>query len=138
MNIIVDRYAALFRSALIEHRRPEIDRKVSQYRCRLEAMYASDTYRKHNIYPTINVERVYAVIAMCLELKTYERMYMEMFKYDGIRSLCKIFCMTDELAYSLLPKHVQFIRHSDLSDGDSCHDEIININEHFRKAERRG
>ncbi len=200
MERIVAEYAELFRSALTENRLPEIDSKVSQYRCRLETMYASDAYRKHNAYPTINVEKVYAVIAMCLELKTYKPsisddeiiafvngvfekkwrflrilgkcvnllpnsfqiarkwnisdhekrvqdgsitydsfqvtdrkieysisgcMYMEMFKYYGIRGLCKIFCMTDEIAYSLLPKHVQFIRHSDLSDGDSCHDEIV-------------
>ena len=24
-----------------------------------------------------------------------------------------------------LTRHVRFIRHSDLSDGDSCHDEVI-------------
>lgn len=203
MDKAVIEYTELFRTALTEHRLPEINRKVSQYRLRLETMYASDAYRKHNVYPTMNVERVYAVIAMCLELKAYEPsfsdneiiafvngifekkrgflralgkcinllpnsyqiarrwnisdhdkrvrdgsltydsfqvtdrkieyiisgcMYMEMFKYYGIRSLCKIFCMTDEFAYSLLPKHVRFIRHSDLSDGDSCHDEIIKVN----------
>ncbi len=33
--------------------------------------------------------------------------------------------MTDTLAYESLPKHVRFIRHSDLSDGDCCHDEVI-------------
>lgn len=52
-------------------------------------------------------------------------MYIEMFEYYGIRSLCKIFCMTDEYAYANLAKHVKFIRHSDLSDGEACHDEII-------------
>lgn len=52
-------------------------------------------------------------------------MYIEMFEYYGIRSLCKIFCMTDEYAYANLTKHVKFIRHSDLSDGEACHDEII-------------
>lgn len=213
MERIVAEYTKFFRSALTESRLPEIDSKVSQYQRRLETMYASGAYRKHNAYPTMNVERVYAVIAMCLELKTYKPslsdneviafvngifekkrgflrvlgkcvnllpnsfqiarewnisdhdkrvqdgsltydsfqvtdrkieynisgcMYMEMFKYYGIRSLCKIFCMTDEFAYSLLPKHVRFVRHSDLSNGDSCHDEIIHINEHFRNAERRG
>lgn len=51
--------------------------------------------------------------------------YIEMFEQYGIRSLCKIFCMTDTTSYENLPKHVQFIRHSDLSDGDCCHDEII-------------
>ncbi len=72
MERIVAEYTKLFRSALTESRLPEIDSKVSQYQRRLETMYASDAYRKHNAYPTMNVERVYAVIAMCLELKTYK------------------------------------------------------------------
>ena len=51
--------------------------------------------------------------------------YIEMFEQYGIRSLCKIFCMTDTTSYENLPRHVQFIRHSDLSDGSCCHDEMI-------------
>ena len=51
--------------------------------------------------------------------------YVEMFETYGIRSLCKIFCMTDTTAYSNLNKHVEFIRFSDLSDGDCCHDIIL-------------
>ena len=37
----------------------------------------------------------------------------------------KIFCMTDTTSYENLTRHVTFIRHSDLSDGNACHDEII-------------
>ena len=48
-----------------------------------------------------------------------------MFEAYGIRGLCKIFCMTDTTSYENLRHHVTFIRHSDLSDGDACHDEII-------------
>lgn len=51
--------------------------------------------------------------------------YVEMFETYGIRSLCKIFCMTDTTSYENLTRHVIFIRHSDLSDGNCCHDEII-------------
>lgn len=40
--------------------------------------------------------------------------YIEMFEQYGIRSLCKIFCMTDTTSYENLPKHVRFIRYSDL------------------------
>ena len=152
-------------------------------------MYASDGFRAHSIYPTTNAAHVYAVIAMCLELKaldmtdaeiietvnqgfarrrsffrriiraidllpnsfsiaqkwniqdhdrrvkdgslTYDRfevgedrieyrisgcVYAEMFKAYGIRSLCKIFCMTDTTSYENLRRHVTFIRHSDLSE----------------------
>ena len=48
-----------------------------------------------------------------------------MFETYGIRSLCKIFCMTDTTSYENLTRHVIFIRYSDLSDGNCCHDEII-------------
>ena len=34
-------------------------------------------------------------------------------------------CMTDETAYAGLTRHVEFIRHSDLSIGNCCHDEVI-------------
>jgi len=72
MDKTVGKYAGLFRSALKGKRFRKIDRKVSQYRCRLANMYSSDTYREHNVYPTMNVEKIYAVIVMCLELKEYE------------------------------------------------------------------
>lgn len=48
-----------------------------------------------------------------------------MFGAYGIRGLCKIFCMSDTMAYGRLTRHVRFVRHSDLSDGPACHDEII-------------
>ena len=60
-----------------------------------------------------------------IEYRTCECVYIEMFEAYDIRSLCKIFCMTDTTSYENLRRHVTFIRHSDLSDGDTCHDEII-------------
>ena len=163
---------------------------MSSYKARLKEMYRSDGFKTHNIYPSTNVSFVYAVIAMCLELKnagyTDDRiipaveksmekrwnafvkilqfidlfpfsfsvvrkwnqsdhadrvkdrsikydyfelgkekveyyiskcMYVEMFSFYGIRPLCKIFCNTDRIAYSGLTRHVEYIRHSDLSDG---------------------
>ncbi len=60
-----------------------------------------------------------------LEYNISKCMYVEMFLCYGIRQLCKIFCNTDRIAYSGLTRHVRFVRHSDLSDGDTCHDEII-------------
>lgn len=59
-----------------------------------------------------------------IEYSISKCVYVEMFETYGIRSLCKIFCMTDTTAYENLSKHVKFIRHSDLSDGDCCHDEV--------------
>ena len=197
-NKSIERYKSIFKKTLIFIHCENIDEKLTKYSDRLCKMYSSDKFKEHNIYPTTDAEYIYAVIAMCLELKTlglsdneiieainqgfkrrrtffkkiircidllpnsftiakrwnisdYEKrvkdgsitydyfkvekdkveykiskcMYVEMFEYFVIRSLCMIFCMTDEIAYSGLTRHVCFIRYSDLSSGSSCHDEVI-------------
>ena len=58
----------------------------------------------------------------CIEYKITKCKYVEIFEYYGIREMCKIFCRTDESAYSGLTKHVEYTRFSDLSDGNCCHD----------------
>ena len=194
----VGKYSRNFQTVLVKGNFQDIPKHLAAYRTKLSEMYASESFRKHNIYPTTNTPYIYAVIAMCLELKALELtdkeiidavnngfsrrrnffkallccinllpnsfqfakkwnisdhekrvkdgsltydyfrvsdgkieyciskcMYVEMFEAFGIRSLCKIFCMTDTTSYENLPKHVKFIRHSDLSDGNCCHDEII-------------
>ena len=191
-------YSKAYRKALSFRHFEHIEAKTAAYQSRLRAMYASDAFKAHSVYPTTNVTHVYAVIAMCLEMKalgltdaeiietvnhgfarrrsffrwilravdllpssfsiakkwnisdhdrrvkdgsiTYDWfdvgedrieyrisrcVYVEMFETYGIRGLCRIFCMTDTTSYENLRRHVTFIRHSDLSDGDACHDEII-------------
>ncbi len=198
MEKTVRKYSRVYRKALAFMNCRDIEAKAAAYQSRLREMYASDSFKAHNVYPTTNATHVYAVIAMCLELKafglsdaeiietvnhgfarrrnffrriiraidllpnsfniarkwnlsdhdrrvkdgsiTYDRfdvgedrieyrisrcVYVEMFETYGIRGLCKIFCMTDTTSYENLRRHVTFIRHSDLSDGDACHDEII-------------
>ena len=198
MEKTIRKYTGAFKKTLEERRIPDAAQKAVSYKNRLTKMYASEIYKQHNIYPTMNVPLIYAVIAMCLELKGYglgdseimdftdevfksrkkrfevllkiidvlpnsyriaekwnlsdhekrvrdgsvtydvfevstgkieycisECMYVKMFEYYGIRRLCKIFCITDEHAYANLAKHVKFVRHSDLSDGPCCHDEIF-------------
>ena len=198
MEKTIRKYGKVYRKALSFRHFREIDAKTAAYEARLRKMYASDGFRAHSIYPTTNAAQVYAIIAMCLELKaldmtdaeiietvnqgfarrrsffrriiraidllpnsfsiakkwniqdhdrrvkdgslTYDRfevgedrieyriskcVYVEMFEAYGIRGLCKIFCMTDTTSYENLRRHVIFIRHSDLSDGDACHDETI-------------
>ena len=198
MDKTVKKYSKLYRTALTANHFSDIDERVKLYEQRLHNMYSSQAVAQHNIYPTMNMNKIYAVIAMCLELKkenlsnaeiidiinsgfrrlkqllkvaeniidsfpnaygiakrwnisdhdnrvkdgsiTYDYftvsegkieysisrcMYIEIFEYYGIRSLCKIFCLTDEAAYANLTRHVRFIRHSDLSDGNCCHDEVI-------------
>ena len=203
MEKTIRNYTKLYEDALKKKQFRDSEQMTSDYRDRLTRMYASEAYRQHNIYPTMSVPHVYAVIAMCLELRehglsdeeltdfinfvfrkrraffdrlircinvlpnsyqiaekwnisdhekrvkdgsiTYDVfevsdekieyriskcMYVEMFRYYGIRELCKLFCDTDIRAYAGLPKHVVFIRHSDLSDGKACHDEIFDRNKH--------
>lgn len=60
-------------------------------------------------------------------------MYAEMFAFYVIRELCKIFCMTDIQAYTNLVRHVRFVRHSDLSDGDCCRDDIFRLEKIVKK-----
>jgi len=194
----VKAYGRIYQKVLKAGKIDRREEKLTAYMKRLTWMYRSELFKKHNDYPSTNTTHIYAVIAMCLELKklgfddrkiietvnagferrrnffkrlikcvnilpnsfdiarkwniedhdkrvkdgsiTYDYfnvskdkveydiskcMYVEMFKTYGIRELCKIFCMTDEFAYSHLTKHVKFIRHSDLSDGPACHDEVI-------------
>lgn len=191
-------YSKYYRNVLLNEGLKDVDQRMTSYETRLKEMYSSDEFKAHSIYPSTNVSFVYAVIAMCLELKdagytddriipvvergmasrwnafvkilnfidlfpfcfsavriwnksdhadrvkdgsiTYDYfklkkekieysiskcMYVEMFSCYGIRPLCKLFCNTDRIAYAGLTRHVDFIRHSDLSDGDVCFDEII-------------
>ena len=191
-------YGKNYRTVLKEGGFADIEQKMKAFESRLREMYASEIFRKHNIYPTTDATYIYAVMAMCLEIRSFgysdkdtirivnkgfekrrnffkriiavinllpnsfdiarkwnisdhekrvkdgsitydyfnvskdkveyrisKCMYIEMFETYGIRGLCKIFCMTDEFAYAGLPKHVMFIRHSDLSDGPACLDEVI-------------
>ncbi|MDO4537928.1 MAG: L-2-amino-thiazoline-4-carboxylic acid hydrolase [Coriobacteriales bacterium] len=194
----VRKHARSYRKALAHAHISNPDACVAAFQQRLSDMYASEQFRAHNAYPTIDVERVYAVIAMCLELAEYglsdqeiynavnagytmrrrlfglllafidhlpnafaiarkwniqdhaKRVadgsidydlfevrehsleysisgcrYVDMFAAWGVRPLCKIFCETDTRSYAELTRHVEFVRHSDLATGESCHDEIF-------------
>lgn len=194
----VKKYTRLYRSAIQRRGLSDVEGKTRAYQKRLGEMYASEQFAKHNVYPSMWVPKVYAVIAMCLELRdaglekddtlavvcdafrglkgvlrilerivdatpwawavvkkwnnadhdsrvrdgsiTFdfftssddkiaysicECQYVNMFACYGIREYCKVFCNSDISAYANLTRHIQFIRHSDLSDGCCCHDEIL-------------
>ncbi len=197
MDKQIRKYVRLYRKALEKINDSDVEESTLRCENRLRKMYDSAAFKAHNIYPTMNVALIYAVIAMCLELKekglsdkeiiefsniVFQRrkrvfaflekiigrlsdsykiaekwniddhekrvrdgsivydlfqvengrieyrisscMYVKMFEYYGIRSLCKIFCNTDISAYKQLTRHVRFTRYSDLSDGGCCHDLI--------------
>ena len=194
----VRKYTEMYRKAMVRNGFADVERRTQAYAERLAKMYASGQYAAHDRYPTIDTVKVYAVIAMCLQLReeglekeeimafandvfrTLKRLfgalekvvdagpwawaiakkwnmadhdsrvkdgsvtfdsftadekkisynivhcnYVEMFDFYGIREYCKLFCESDTQAYANLTKHIEFIRHSDLSDGDCCHDEIL-------------
>ena len=65
----VKKYGSTYRKILAALNDPDPDRKQEAYEKRLTEMYNSEKYAEHNIYPTTNAEYIYAIIAMCLELK---------------------------------------------------------------------
>ena len=193
-------YTKLFGTTLARNQVADAAKITRAFEARLANMYASEDFRRHSVYPSIDTVKVYAVIALGLELRergysdekiidlvntafsNLKRLfyaieavvdlfpccyaivrkwniqdhaariadgsiyydffeadekhvaysisgcrYVEMFERYGVRSLCKVFCMSDTMAYDHLTRHVRFIRHSDLSDGPACQDEIINL-----------
>ena len=58
-----------YKAALIKAGAKDIDPLLVSYRNRLKDMYNSIAFESHNIYPSMDVYFIYAVIAMCLELK---------------------------------------------------------------------
>jgi len=62
--------AKTYRTILINEGMDNVDGRLSSFVNRLTEMYASEKFREHNVYPTMNVTNIYAVIAMCLELKS--------------------------------------------------------------------
>lgn len=67
-------YSKIYRKALIAGKLPDIETEITSYRARLREMFASDAFKRHSIYPTTNAVHVYAVIAMCLGLKTFKKL----------------------------------------------------------------
>lgn len=197
MDKTVKQYANLYGGAIKRKGLADVKEKTQAYAERLEKMYASEQFKAHDVYPSIDTKKVYAVICMCLMLKEYglskdeiidtvndsfrklkkafwcvEKVidvfpsawnvakkwnindhqnrvadgsitydyfnvddnsvsysishckYVDMFDDFGIKEYCKIFCMSDTQAYANLTRHVNFVRHSDLTDGDCCRDEI--------------
>ena len=67
----VKKYGKTYRRILITGNCPDPIVKLKAYEKRLAEMYDSVQFAEHNIYPTTNAEYIYAIIAMCLELKGF-------------------------------------------------------------------
>jgi hypothetical protein len=71
MEKTIRKYSKAYRKALTFRKCRDIEAKAVAYEARLREMYASDGFKAHSVYPTTNAIHVYAVIAMCLELKAF-------------------------------------------------------------------
>ena len=69
MEKTIRKYSKAYRKALTFRKCRDIGAKAAAYEARLREMYASDGFKAHSVYPTTNATHVYAVIAMCLEMK---------------------------------------------------------------------
>ena len=64
-------YGKNYRTVLKEGGFADIEQKMKAFESRLREMYASENFRKHNIYPTTDATYIYAVMAMCLEIRSF-------------------------------------------------------------------
>ncbi len=71
MDKLIRKYAGLYKTALEKRQFSDVEGKTEAYEKRLRNMYESDAFKEHDVFPTMKVELIYAVIAMCLELKEY-------------------------------------------------------------------
>lgn len=62
-------YSGLFGKVLVRNRVHDADGIMRGFQARLEGMYGSDDFRRHGVYPSIDTAKVYAIIALCLELR---------------------------------------------------------------------
>lgn len=95
----VKKFAKIYRTTLIENSFSDIDVRVESYVHRLQEMYASQDFKKHNVYPTMDVTKIYAVIAMCLELKKEELSDKEIIDIvnGGFKKLKKILALLEKI-----------------------------------------
>ena len=96
-----------------------------QYEVKMNAKKISKNIKSASKYYKILTYDSFVLEDVKIEYHICKCMYVEMFEHYGIKPLCKIFCNTDRIMYSGLTRHVNFVRHSDLSDGNACFDEIF-------------
>ena len=77
MDRKIKAYKKIYRKSLVKAGMKNIDARAEAYAARLSEMYDSDNFKKHNVYPSTGTPHVYAVIAMCLELKEFGLSYRE-------------------------------------------------------------
>ncbi len=68
MEKLTKQFADMYRNTLRVKGFSEPEQKTNSYICRLERMYTSEKYQEYSIYPSMGIDKIFAVIAICLEL----------------------------------------------------------------------
>lgn len=121
MHKSVTKYARIYRNALKISGFSDIEAQVRSYEKRLNEMLESDAFEKHNAYPTMDVYKVYAVIAMCLELKKddlADREIMDVVN-SGFKRLRNLLSIAEKII-DALPNAYQIARRWNITDHDNC------------------
>ena len=104
MDRAMRKYTKLYRAELLRRGDAHAEKKAVAYADRLSTMYASELFQTHNIYPTTDATLIYAVIAMCLELRDEGNAYESIIEFsDGMFRRRKKFFAALEKLVNLLP-----------------------------------
>ncbi len=119
MDKLIKKYSDLYRKALRKKQFSDVEGKTAAYRKRLREMYESEAFRKHDVYPTMNVELIYAVIAMCLELKGFGLTDREIIDFSDtmFEKRKKIFAVLEKVV-DVLPGSYKIAEKWNINDHD--------------------
>ena len=92
MNKKVKRNTNLFKKTLKIKSFKDYKEKSLKFSKKLKEMYKSDKFKEHNIYPTMDMYKIYAIILMCLILKEdglskVETLEIVNSAFDGLRKI---------------------------------------------------
>ena len=113
----VRKYAKLYRAELVRQGDDAADEKAAAYAERLAKMYASEQFAAHNVYPTTDATLIYAVIAMCLELREQGLIDAEIIDFTDcvFRTRKKAFAVLEKLI-GVLPNCYKIVEKWNIDD----------------------
>ena len=113
----VRKYTKLYRAELARRGADAVDEKAAAFAERLSAMYASELFAAHNVYPTTDTTLIYAVIAMCLELREQGLTDAEIIDFsDCVFAARKKLVAVLEKAVGLLPNCYGIVERWNIDD----------------------
>ena len=113
----VRKYTKLYRTELARRGDVATDEKATAYAERLTGMYASEQFAEHNVYPTTDATLIYAVIAMCLELREQGLTDDEIIEFADcvFRTRKKVFAVLEKVV-GVLPNCYKIVENWNIDD----------------------